>query len=58
MYLREQDPALDELDVPLVKTEDEYNNFRSEVESLKIYESQDFRVALQEHESTILGASS
>ena len=39
MYLREQNPANKTLDVPLVKSEEEYNNFRSEVESLKIYES-------------------
>lgn len=58
MYLREQNPQNTDLDIPLVKNESAYNSFRSEVASLKIYESQAFIIALQSHEATILESAS
>ena len=54
MFMREQDPKKTALDVPIIKNEQDYEDFRSYNMSIKLMESQKQIIGVQELEKTIL----
>jgi hypothetical protein len=54
MFMREQDPKKKTLDIPVIKDEQDYEDFRSYNMSIKLMESQKQIIGVQELEKTIL----
>jgi hypothetical protein len=52
--MREQDPQSEEVDIPIIKNEQDYEDFRSYNMSIKMMESQKQIIGVQELEKTIL----
>ena len=57
MYMREQNPQNKEVDVPLIPNQDEFNLFRSENVTIKIYETESFNVSVDRVQDTTIDSA-
>jgi hypothetical protein len=57
VYMREQNPQNKEIDVPLISGQAEFDVFRSENVTMKMYETESFNISIDRVQDTTLDSA-